>query len=193
MARLVSHYYNYRNHPIEVAHQWHVWVGEAITIPRSEQHHLTQNRTEEYLADVKEYLEAVKHHRPFQQSKENPFLNPPYPTFSEFIGFILQHDKLKNGHWAPAAMWTDACQNDLDYAVQLENDAVEAPYLLHQLKLSNHRELYKSKANKSGGNSSATVADIRKLLGELSNAQRAALDEFYKLDYELFGYDHINV
>eukprot|EP00116_Pleurobrachia_bachei_P006335 sb/3466597/ len=194
MARLVSHYYRTKNNPIEVYNQWDGWVGEAITKPRSEIYHLTKEQKKQFLAEAIEYCEALRHNRPFERSEENPFLNPPHPTFSEFIDFILQHGKLKNGHWAPAATWTDACQNDIDYVVQLENDAVEAPYILKQLKLSNHTELYKSKANTSGANSkSASETDIKRLLGELTLAQRTALNNFYALDYELFGYEAINV
>eukprot|EP00116_Pleurobrachia_bachei_P014024 sb/3474286/ len=69
-------------------------------------------------------------------------------------------------------MWTDACQNDIDYVVQLANDAVEGPYLLQQLNLNNHTELYKSKANsscaiansKSANSKSASETDIKMLL-----------------------------
>eukprot|EP00116_Pleurobrachia_bachei_P006750 sb/3467012/ len=193
MARLVSHYNLARNDPGEVDRQWDEWVGEAITKARSEIHHLTKDQKEQFLAEAIDYREAVRYNRSFERSEENPFLNPPYPTFSEMIDFILHHDKRKNGHWEPASIWTDACQNDLDYVIQLENDAVEAPYLLQQLNLTNHTELYKSKANSSGANSSASQADIKRLLGELTIAQRTALNEFYKLDYELFGYEPIKV
>ena len=125
-----------------------------------------------------------------EENPENPYLK--MPTFPEYVDFLLWAKKAKkfhDAHTSPATNFANICFYEYDYVVKLENEAYEIPYLLQQLNLTRFSDsLFNKKTNPSGV---AHVAneEVYIHLSQVSLEKQKELNQLYKLDYAVLGYE----
>ena len=113
------------------------------------------------------------------------------PTFTEFVRYIL--DEVKSGkevdmHWAPVYRFCNPCQVNLTHIIKMETFQRDTDKILESTNLSQYlptRANERQNASKGKHNSSV---DATLYLDELPSDLRTALNNFYQIDFDLFGY-----
>ena len=113
------------------------------------------------------------------------------PTFTEFVRYILDEEKSGNEvdmHWAPVYSFCNPCQVNLTHIIKMETFQRDTVKILERTNLSQYlptRE--KQRQNESKGKHKLSV-DVTLYLDELPSDLRKALNDFYQIDFDLFGY-----
>ena len=113
------------------------------------------------------------------------------PTFTEFVRYILDEEKSGNEvdmHWAPVYSFCNPCQVNLTHIIKMETFQRDTDEILERTNLSQYlpaREKQRQNASKGKHNSSV---DVTLYLDELPSDLRKALNDFYQIDFDLFGY-----
>jgi len=195
ISRLISHLRKAQNYPKEVRAQRGDWVEECIINGRTDPKWDSATRTK-YKREFDIYINEIESGRHSAYSDENPYLHPPYPVFPELIDFVMRHrgrdDKGNNGHWRPTIEWCDICQNDLDIIIQLEEEPEELMVLLDRLQMTQYKANFLSKHN-SSSKKSASADEIKLYVKQLNREQIEYLNKMYAADFEMFGYDPIEM
>jgi len=195
ISRLISHLRKAQNYPGEVKAQRGDWVEESIINGRTNPSWDSATRTK-YKHEWDVYINEIGSGRHSSFSDDNPYLHPPYPVFPELIDFVMRHkgrdDKGNNGHWRPTIEWCDICQNDLDIIIQLEREPEELMVLLDRLQMMQYKSHFLSKHN-SSSHKSASDDEIKEYVKQLSKEQKEYLNKLYAADFEMFGYDPIDM
>ena len=187
-----------QNFPFEIKRQRKVWTEESIVNARtnSSWDEATKKKYRQELTKYVDELEPAVEHTPFSQ--DNPYLNPPYPTFVEMVDFMIKHrvpridNKGANGHWRPAVEWCDICQNDFDIIIQLEKEPDELMVLLEKLDMLQYKDELLKVLNSSIEESKSKRLMIKELIDSLNNQQIEFLNRMYARDFQLLGYDPIS-
>ena len=113
------------------------------------------------------------------------------PTFTEFVRYILDEEKSGKEvdmHWAPVYSFCNPCQVNLTHIIKMETFQRDTDKILERTNLSQYlpvREKQRQNASKGKHNSSV---DVTLYLNELPSDLRKALNDFYQIDFDLFGY-----
>eukprot|EP00116_Pleurobrachia_bachei_P002001 sb/3462263/ len=186
LYRLIAHFRKPQLDRGELAALKDQWVRPSIILGRNDPSWSGEKRAKFQL----ELDQWINGQLTQVQSPNNPFLSPP--TFSEFVRFIIDaddrgDDRASNGHWLPISEWLDLCQNDIDIIVKQENFKSEFPILLEEIDLTDHTQYFLDGATR------ADVIKIEDYMGQLSLVDQQRINEFYELDYTLFGYQPVFV
>ena len=102
---------------------------------------------------------------------------------------IPRTDK-EDGHWTPGYMFCNICLHKFDYIIKLEEEPLELWYLVDKIGLWEDREVFLNKANSSNKKLSEKEL-LQNTLDGLSNSHRAWVNEKFRGDFELFGYEEL--
>ena len=187
LSRLIAHFRKPQSDRGELAALKDQWVRPSIILGR-----IDLSWTEERKSKFEPELDLwINGEFTPEQSPNNPLLSPP--TFSEFVRFIIDADdkgdelRANNVHWLPISECLDVCQNDIDIIIKQENSKSEYPVLLEEIDLTDHKEYFLNGANR--------VDDIKieQYMGQLSRLYQQRLNDYYELDYTIFGYQPVFV
>ncbi|XP_063242601.1 carbohydrate sulfotransferase 11 [Bacillus rossius redtenbacheri] len=122
-----------------------------------------------------------------RQHKGKGNRNPRWPTFSEFVKYLV--DVHKNGepfdmHWAPVMQFCTPCQVDFHVIIKFETLQEDQNYLIHLAGLQN--TIKPEWKNPAKGRSTNKL--ISSYYSQLSRMQILQLYDIYRYDFELFGY-----
>eukprot|EP00116_Pleurobrachia_bachei_P013992 sb/3474254/ len=118
-------------------------------------------------------------------SANNPYLNPPSPTFAEFSSAVLLDNK-QDMHWARYSDWCAPCSVNYTEIVKFETLNIDNLFVLKTHGLSYEGFEWHSNPTLKGSTKHATWRQYFSTLSpELLNLYR----ERYQQDCELFGYD----
>uniref|UniRef100_A0A182PMK1 Carbohydrate sulfotransferase n=1 Tax=Anopheles epiroticus TaxID=199890 RepID=A0A182PMK1_9DIPT len=111
-----------------------------------------------------------------------------YPTFSEFVNYLL--DEIKHPHyeidmhWVPVTHFCTPCFFHYDVIAKFETLEEDQNYLI----AVGHLESVIKPQWKNAGKGAHTNEVLIKFFSELDNAQIRGLYDYYRFDFELFGY-----
>lgn len=121
-------------------------------------------------------------------SKGQPWSTQKYPTFPEFVNYMLDEVRHPHAeidmHWIPVTYFCTPCFFHYDVIAKFETLEEDQNYLVLVAQLSN---IVKPQW-KNAGKGAHTNDVVMKLFAELSVDQIRGLYEYYKYDFELFGY-----
>lgn len=121
------------------------------------------------------------------QSRKSARKNPRWPTFSEFVRYLVdEHRKEEtfNMHWAPIAEFCTPCQVRFDVIAKFETLQEDQNYLIHLARL---QKIIKPQwKNPAKGHTTTEV--VAEYYSQLTKGQILQLYNIYKYDFELFGY-----
>lgn len=115
-----------------------------------------------------------------------PVTSMRYPTFPEFIGYLL--DSVGEGqsldmHWAPIAEFCTPCMFDFDIIAHTETLQEDQEYIIQKAGL---QEVIKPEWKNEGHG--ITTKQLDKYYSLLSRSQILQLYNIYRYDFELFNY-----
>ncbi|XP_049299683.1 carbohydrate sulfotransferase 11 [Anopheles funestus] len=111
-----------------------------------------------------------------------------YPTFSEFVNYLL--DEIKHPHyeidmhWVPVTHFCTPCFFHYDVIAKFETLEEDQNYLIS----IGHLESVIKPQWKNAGKGAHTNDMLMKFFSELDTAQIRGLYDYYRFDFELFGY-----
>ena len=193
--RLISFY---KNKMVENDYNMMVKWGIETILEERRVNTWSGSAKERYTQELKEFYDQPdKDKRVINLS--NPYLNPPHPLFNELVSYMIKRKRTNShpakqydGHWSPSTVWCNVCRNRFEYIIKLENNPSELLYLLEELGLYGEREYFLfQKQNPS--NSANVMTGRLKYLSTLTLSQAAWINNAYKLDFELFGYDKLDL
>uniref|UniRef100_A0A1Q3FN39 Carbohydrate sulfotransferase n=1 Tax=Culex tarsalis TaxID=7177 RepID=A0A1Q3FN39_CULTA len=121
-------------------------------------------------------------------AKGQPWNTQKYPTFAEFVNYMLdevRHPHFEiDMHWIPVTYFCTPCFFHYDVIAKFETLEEDQNYLISVGQLGN---IIKPQW-KNAGKGAHTNDVVLKLFGELEDEQVRGLYEYYKYDFELFGY-----
>ncbi|KAL9701942.1 hypothetical protein quinque_005383 [Culex quinquefasciatus] len=121
-------------------------------------------------------------------AKGQPWNTQKYPTFAEFVNYMLdevRHPHFEiDMHWIPVTYFCTPCFFHYDVIAKFETLEEDQNYLISVGQLGN---MIKPQW-KNAGKGAHTNDVVLKLFGELEDEQVRGLYEYYKFDFELFGY-----
>ncbi|XP_050093110.1 carbohydrate sulfotransferase 11 [Anopheles aquasalis] len=111
-----------------------------------------------------------------------------YPTFAEFVDYLLNeikhpHDEI-DMHWVPMTKFCTPCFFHYDVIAKFETLEEDQNYLISIARLDS---VIKPQW-KNAGKGAHTNEVVLKFFSELTGAQVRGLYDFYRYDFELFGY-----
>ncbi|XP_047118629.1 carbohydrate sulfotransferase 11-like [Schistocerca piceifrons] len=120
------------------------------------------------------------------QKKTNP-KNPRWPTFSEFVQFLV--DEYRKGsqfdmHWTPITEFCTPCQVPFDVIAKFETLEEDQNFLIHLANLQD--VIQPQKKNQAKGRTTTEVEDA--YFSQLTKAQILLLYNIYRYDFTLFNY-----
>ncbi|GFG39349.1 hypothetical protein Cfor_08302 [Coptotermes formosanus] len=131
--------------------------------------------------------EIVLKYRKTKQKKSTS-RNPRWPTFSEFVQYLVnvqQKGDAFDMHWTPITHFCTPCQVDFDIIMKFETLQEDQNYLIHQAGLQDIiRPEWKNPAK---GRTTAEL--ISSYYSQLTTAQILQLYHIYRYDFELFSYN----
>ncbi|XP_055608775.1 carbohydrate sulfotransferase 11 [Uranotaenia lowii] len=151
--------------------------------------------------DKIQYALPNSHHqklgvRIVQKYRKTPVKNPEggrrgqswYPTFAEFVNYLLDevhhpHTEI-DMHWVPVTNFCTPCFFHYDVIAKFETLDEDQNYLIAVAQLG---AIIKAQW-RNAGKGAHTNDVVMKLFSELSNDQVRQLYEYYRYDFELFGY-----
>jgi len=110
-----------------------------------------------------------------------------WPTFSEFVSFILDEDKMKHlldMHWTPITKFCTPCQVKFDIVVKFETLDEDQRYLIKKANLNN---VIKPEW-KNNGKGRNTQDLVSKYYSQLTREQLYGIYQLFRYDLELFDY-----
>uniref|UniRef100_A0A182WKU9 Carbohydrate sulfotransferase n=1 Tax=Anopheles minimus TaxID=112268 RepID=A0A182WKU9_9DIPT len=111
-----------------------------------------------------------------------------YPTFSEFVNYLL--DEVKHPHfeidmhWVPVTHFCTPCFFHYDVIAKFETLEEDQNYLIS----IGHLDSVIKPQWKNAGKGAHTNDMLMKFFSELDTAQIRGLYDYYRFDFELFGY-----
>lgn len=121
-----------------------------------------------------------------QQSKQRK-LGSRWPTFPEFVDFLLHESKANqylDMHWTPVTNFCTPCQVKFDVIMKFETLDEDQRYLIEKASLTN---LIKPE-HKNSGKGKHTNDQLMSHYAQLTKSQVKGLHELFKFDFELFDY-----
>ncbi|KAE8750440.1 hypothetical protein FOCC_FOCC002734 [Frankliniella occidentalis] len=114
--------------------------------------------------------------------------SPKWPTFSEFVHYLL--DEYKEGnrfdmHWAPIAEFCTPCHLHFELIAKFETLEEDQNYLIYKAKLQDF--IHPEWKNPAKGRT-ATTNLISSHYSQLTKKEILHLYNIYRFDFELFGY-----
>lgn len=112
------------------------------------------------------------------------------PSFSDFVRFILdtfEETGTMDMHWSPAYSFCNVCQMNFTMIVKFETFERDQAYLLEKAGLQNAVQTLKMNAAKDGENSRTVMS---KYVEQLPSELLEKICDFYKYDFQIFGYSH---
>ena len=203
LSRLVNHYLvglnilQDNNFPIpNVAWEW---IVSAITRERTLPQDTTKEDIFKFSAELRYYWDFIKNKNSsiYPINRNNPFMNPPVPTFVEFIDYIIHSSKRRDmnwigsydAHWYPASQWCDICQHNFTYIIKLENYPGELLYLIEKLQLQDQRDYFLNHYYSKGSfTNELPIEYVHKYIHQLRPYQKLWLKEAYKFDFDMLQY-----
>lgn len=121
-------------------------------------------------------------------AKGQPWNTQKYPTFSEFVNYLLDevrhpHTEI-DMHWIPVTYFCTPCFFHYDVIAKFETLEEDQNYLIAVAQLGHMIKPQWRNAGKGAHTNDLVV----KLFTELDDEQVRGLYEYYKYDFELFGY-----
>ncbi|XP_058457813.1 carbohydrate sulfotransferase 11 [Malaya genurostris] len=120
--------------------------------------------------------------------KGQPWNTQKYPTFPEFVNYLLDEVRHPHAeidmHWIPVTYFCTPCFFHYDVIAKFETLEEDQSYLISVAKLG---KMIKPQW-KNAGKGAHTNEVVLKLFSELNEEQFRGLYEYYKYDFELFGY-----
>ncbi|XP_034246572.1 carbohydrate sulfotransferase 11 isoform X2 [Thrips palmi] len=115
-------------------------------------------------------------------------LSPKWPTFSEFVQYLL--DEFREGrefdmHWAPIAEFCTPCHLHFEVIAKFETLEEDQNYLIYRARLQDY--IHPEWKNPAKGRT-ATTNLISSYYTQLTKKEILSLYEIYRYDFELFGY-----
>ncbi|KAJ1530571.1 hypothetical protein ONE63_005455 [Megalurothrips usitatus] len=115
-------------------------------------------------------------------------VSPRWPTFSEFVHYLL--DEYKEGnhfdmHWAPIAEFCTPCHLHFEVIAKFETLEEDQNYLIYRTKLQEF--IHPEWKNPAKGRT-ATTNLISSYYSQLTKQEILQLYDIYRYDFELFGY-----
>ncbi|XP_069681691.1 carbohydrate sulfotransferase 11-like isoform X2 [Periplaneta americana] len=113
--------------------------------------------------------------------------NPRWPTFSEFVQYLV--DVQRRGdpfdmHWTPITHFCTPCQVDFDIIMKFETLQEDQNYLIHHAGL---QEIIQPEwKNPAKGRTTSEL--VSSYYSQLTTEQILQLYDIYRYDFELFGY-----
>ncbi|XP_021695552.1 carbohydrate sulfotransferase 11 isoform X1 [Aedes aegypti] len=129
---------------------------------------------------IQKYRKLAKGQQPWNTQK--------YPTFSEFVNYLLDevrhpHTEI-DMHWIPVTYFCTPCFFHYDVIAKFETLEEDQNYLIAEAQLGHMIKPQWRNAGKGAHTNDLVV----KLFTELDDEQVRGLYEYYKYDFELFGY-----
>ncbi|KAJ9592409.1 hypothetical protein L9F63_015929, partial [Diploptera punctata] len=119
--------------------------------------------------------------------KKHASKNPRWPTFSEFVQYLVDVDQKGEPfdmHWTPITQFCTPCQVDFDIIMKFETLQEDQNYLIHEAGL---QEFIKPEwKNPAKGRTTSEL--VSSYYSQLTSAQILQLYNIYRYDFELFGY-----
>ncbi|GAB0096286.1 hypothetical protein DMENIID0001_117720 [Sergentomyia squamirostris] len=114
--------------------------------------------------------------------------SPRWPTFPEFVNYLLNeihsHHEL-DMHWTPITNFCTPCQVRFNVIAKFETLDEDQKYIIEKANIGH---VVAPQWKNSGKGAKTTVDLIDDFYNELSAEQVRNLYEFFKYDFELFGY-----
>ena len=113
--------------------------------------------------------------------------DPPWPTESEFVDYIIDsfydndEDDL-NAHWRPQYKLCPFCSHDFDVVGKMETFQEDKEFILRKIAPGNSKSLQDIHAHNSHN------PGLEAFLSKLNRYQLRILYELYRTDFEMFGY-----
>ena len=105
-------------------------------------------------------------------------------TFEDFVNFLVQLEKLDDGHWKPYRDLCNPCSSQYDYIAKFETFNNDMEYLKQKINLTEeHRKTFFSKRTFK-----TNIDVVKKLFEKVPNELAFRLYQKYKEDFEVFGY-----
>ena len=160
-------------------------LGEALTYRSSVYAKLSRNILAKYRQmDLNSYV---------------PGITSP-PSFTEFVRYIVDEvadSQTLDMHWTPVYSFCNPCQVDLTHIIKLETFDRDTKWIVQKANLTNFmpqtastegESKLKKNAAKDGQNTSSIVHSY---LLELPHEILHNLNNIYKVDFDIFGYQQI--
>jgi chondroitin 4-sulfotransferase 11 len=122
----------------------------------------------------------------YHQSKQKK-LGTRWPTFSEFVDFLLAEAKsgaTMDMHWTPVTNFCTPCQVKFDVIAKFETLDEDQRYLIEKAGLGN---VIKPE-HKNSGKGKNTNELLMSHYAQLTRSQVKGVFEIFKYDFELFDY-----
>ncbi|XP_055528656.1 carbohydrate sulfotransferase 11 isoform X2 [Wyeomyia smithii] len=120
--------------------------------------------------------------------KGQPWNTQKYPTFPEFVNYLLDEVRHPHAeidmHWIPVTYFCTPCFFHYDVIAKFETLQEDQSYLISVAKLG---DIVKPQW-KNAGKGAHTNEVVLKLFATLDENQLRGLYEYYRYDFELFGY-----
>lgn len=110
--------------------------------------------------------------------------NHSFPSFVEFILNGYKNHKVFNVHWNPYSGNCNYCSIQFDVIGRMETFNEDVKYIF----LKNNLPINQATADKNSAKSKITIS-TEEYLKQLSKKQIERLYQFYRMDFELFGYN----
>lgn len=111
---------------------------------------------------------------------------PPYPTFEEFVRYILDHqnDEQVDMHWVPINSFCTPCLVNFDFILKFDTLQEDQSYLIKHLKL----ESILSPRWRNQARGKDTKESTEEYYSQLSKNQVHQLYYMYMYDFEMFNF-----
>ncbi|XP_053683858.1 carbohydrate sulfotransferase 11 [Sabethes cyaneus] len=120
--------------------------------------------------------------------KGQPWNTQKYPTFPEFVNYLLDEVRHPHAeidmHWIPVTYFCTPCFFHYDVIAKFETLQEDQSYLISMAKLG---DVIKPQW-KNAGKGAHTNEVVLKLFATLDDKQLRGLYDYYRYDFELFGY-----
>jgi len=130
--------------------------------------------------------DIVEKYRPKYQEKfpKNPLFMRKEPSFVEFVEYLVETpiDKYDE-HWRPIHLLCPPCHFNFDVIVKMETFTRDTDFILRQRGLQDVISLSRKHSVQSG------QLDLSYYFSQLSENMVRALQEKYRIDFEMFEYD----
>ena len=114
--------------------------------------------------------------------------NHSFPSFVDLILNKYKNVKISNVHWNPISDHCDYCDIEYDVIGRMETFSEDVKYIF--LKKNLEKDLPLNQAISSKNSAKSKTEEItNEYFNQLSKQQIDELYEFYRMDFELFGYE----
>ncbi|KAG5678472.1 hypothetical protein PVAND_008142 [Polypedilum vanderplanki] len=126
--------------------------------------------------------------RKFRKASKAKKVGTRWPTFSEFVEFLLfeaAHGSELDMHWIPMSAFCTCCQVRFDLILKFETLDEDQRYLIEKAGLAG---IIRPEHKNSGKGQKNTKELLMSYYAQLTKSQVKGLYQLYKYDFELFDY-----